>query len=231
MNRMIKTASVAVALAASAFILSPVARACTGGTNGTTGILPSSVQMKILQVMISTNANCSHPINVDMPANPTYLDFTKSPTLLSGAVPPGTYNCIMIEMSSLVNLTPATSSTDIDSACVAGTQYMNDTCSRVGQTFVIPTTGATATCNGTSQQDGVNTNKWMYIAVGGTNTAQSPPGGGGSPALAWPLSGPLKVTGNTTATFNAQFTISSYANSCTGGKYVCELGSVQFSAQ
>ncbi|MFI5362074.1 MAG: hypothetical protein ACHQ49_08910 [Elusimicrobiota bacterium] len=183
MNHLRKTALVVMIPAVLAFVLPPVARAQNTGLN------PSSVQLKVLQVMISTNADCTNAVSVGA-ANPQaiYQEMTTNPTLLSGAIAPGTYKCVWINISSLLKFTPAVSSTD--GICAAGTQVTRDIC-RTPETFPLPT-GGTGSCVGTSSTDGVDTPYWVTFSVAG---------GGGSKLLA----SPLVVTGSQSITFVMDF--------------------------
>jgi hypothetical protein len=84
----------------------------------------SAVNVTVYKVAISTNGDCSSPITVFSSAAGEVKDFATSPTLGSGSVPKGTYNCIMIEMNDILSVIPATS----HGTCVAGTAIDTDVC-------------------------------------------------------------------------------------------------------
>jgi hypothetical protein len=184
-------------IAAASLALIPLAQAAANVT-----VNPSSVQIKVYQVMLSTSADCSSPISVSVNATPAYQEMTANPTLVSGNVALGTYKCIMMNINSLIKYTPATSD---GSACVAGTQYQREVC-RGGQGFAIPT-GGTGTCPATSTSDTANNVPfWVYFSVTGTASSNSQPNGLGMyPNMPMLLGSPLVVTGSQSITFVMDF--------------------------
>ncbi|MFI5362073.1 MAG: hypothetical protein ACHQ49_08905 [Elusimicrobiota bacterium] len=192
MNSIKKITVVAFVSAVSTLALSPVARAANTGLN------PSSVQIKTIQVMISTSADCSSPVNAGLNATPAYQEMTAGPTLFSGAVPAGTYKCVMMNFSSLIKFTPSANSDD--GGCVSTTQYVRDVCTS-GSSFVTPA-GATVQCAGSGNSFSTTENDvWAYFSTTGS-TAHL---GGLSPATAFLLSTPLVVTGSKAITFVTDF--------------------------
>jgi hypothetical protein len=186
--------NILVATALALIPLAPVAAQVT--------VNPSSVQIKVYQVMISSNADCTNPISVSNITNPTYQEMTANPTLLSGNVPPGTYKCLIVSSNSLIKYTPAASD---GAACVAGTQYQREVC-RGGQGFAIPT-GGTGTCPATSVSDTANNvPTWTYFSVTGTASSNNQPNGlGNYPSIPMLLPSPLVITGNQSITFVLDF--------------------------
>ena len=184
-------------LAAAALSLIPLAQATAQVT-----VNPSSVMIKVYQMMISPNADCSSPISVSNITNPTYQEMTANPTIISGNVPPGTYKCVMMSINSLIKYTPATSD---GSACVAGTQYQREVC-RGGQSFGTPT-GGTGSCPATSTYDTANNVPfWVYFSVTGTAPSNNQPNGlGNYAATPFLLASPLVVTGSQSITFVVDF--------------------------
>jgi hypothetical protein len=152
---------------------------------------PSSVQVKVLEVRLSTSADCSNSVSVGVNASPSYSEMTSAPTLLSGAINPATYKCMMLNMSSLIKYTPATT----EGVCAAGTVYTRDVCRQ--STFATPS-GGTGNCTGTAPDDGVESFPWMYFSTTGT-------GDGQTPATALPLANALVVTGTQNATLVVDF--------------------------
>src|SRR5436305_10349522 len=84
----------------------------------------SSVKLKVYGVAVSTSADCSNPIVVFSSDVPTELDLAQNPTLGTGTVPDGTYQCVMITFSDQVKATPKTT----EGACIAGMEFSGGVC-------------------------------------------------------------------------------------------------------
>ena len=84
---------------------------------------PSSITIRMYALWISQQADCSAPALVQ-----TYgeggqdKDFVESPVLFSGTPADGTYPCVILKMSDVLRMKPATSF----GTCVAGTEYSGD---------------------------------------------------------------------------------------------------------
>jgi hypothetical protein len=80
---------------------------------------PTIASLKIFGMAVSTNADCSNATVVGYNAAGTDYDFKKAPTLFTGAVAAGTYQCVILYMNSLLTFTPLATTGN----CTAGTSY------------------------------------------------------------------------------------------------------------
>jgi len=69
-------------------------------------VSPSSLNMKIYSLAVSTDEFCSDPITVFSNEDPVEVDLADNPTLGSGEIPDGTYPCIIIEITDTFSYTP-----------------------------------------------------------------------------------------------------------------------------
>jgi hypothetical protein len=90
------------------------------------GLSPSSVQITIYSVSVSSNADCSNASAVATYPGGQIFDFEANPTIFSGAVPNGTYPCVILQMSDQITFVPATTSTTGN--CVTGTPVTTPVC-------------------------------------------------------------------------------------------------------
>ncbi len=82
-----------------------------------------SLTIKLYSLYISTNADCSSPQLVqDLGAAGLNKDFMTNPVLFEGTPAAGTYQCVMMKMSDVLNMKPGTTF----GGCVAGTNYAGD---------------------------------------------------------------------------------------------------------
>jgi len=164
---------------------------------------PSSVKLKVYGVAVSASADCADPVVIFSSDTPTEIDMAAGPTLGTGTVPDGTYQCVMITMSDLVKITPATSEGD----CMAGTESATGVCQDVETTNLLTGTtfGSPTSC--TSGEDKVT----LYLHTGTTRTK------GGGVAFLKPtstadadhglaLAAPWVVSGTSVGTFVVDFT-------------------------
>ena len=81
-----------------------------------------------LQVLPGQNADCSNPVLVqNNDAGAAYMDFMLKPTIYSGAVAAGTYNCMIVEASDLIKFTTGTNAGAITGGvCNDGATYTFD---------------------------------------------------------------------------------------------------------
>ncbi|MGZ5817838.1 MAG: hypothetical protein ACXWJD_03735 [Burkholderiaceae bacterium] len=123
----------------------------------------SSLKLKVYAVMASTSALCTSPVTIFSSATPTEVDFLTTPTLGSGSLPDGTYNCIIIQMSDNIKFKPTTTS----GSCSSLTEYTNDVCrSDNGGTTRAPDAGGAATaCNGTDPGTPVPDVVYLYLTT------------------------------------------------------------------
>jgi len=85
---------------------------------------PSSLKIKVYAVYASLSAQCTSPIKIFANDAGDFVDFLTNPTLGGGDLADGTYNCVIIKMSSIIKHTPKTS----ESSCVAATEYTGGVC-------------------------------------------------------------------------------------------------------
>jgi hypothetical protein len=84
---------------------------------------PASMSVGMYALYISANEDCSEPTLVaDYGATAQLKDFMQSPVLFTGSPAAGTYKCVILKMSDVIGMVPATSF----GACVAGTFYAGD---------------------------------------------------------------------------------------------------------
>ncbi len=89
----------------------------------------TSVQLKPYRFYLAKNADCSNPILVqNNDATAVYEDFMLNPTVYSGSVEAGTYNCLIVESSDLIKFTTVTGATTATGGvCNDGATYTFDT--------------------------------------------------------------------------------------------------------
>src|SRR3569623_1577169 len=80
---------------------------------------PSSLKVKVYSDYASLSAQSTDPVQIISIDAGTVVDFLTNPTLGNGELADGTYNCVIIKMSSIIKHTPLTT----DSSSVAGTEY------------------------------------------------------------------------------------------------------------
>jgi hypothetical protein len=157
---------------------------------------PSYVKVKVYEVRVFTDANCSGSgITIFQTNSPSLTDMANNPTLGSGAIPNGTYRCIGMKMSD--NIHYALASNSPHNACVASTDYISDVAH--DDTAIAPD-GSTQVLGPRGTEDTV----WLYIREGGSNT-------NGSSQHSWqptggiPLTSPLVVSGDQSRTMVFDF--------------------------
>jgi hypothetical protein len=163
---------------------------------------PSSVKLKVYAVAVSTSADCSNPLVVFSSDVPTETDMAQNPTLGTGTVPDGTYQCVMITISDQVKATPKTT----EGACIAGAEFSGGVCQDNESTNLLggTTFGPETTC--TAGEDKVT----LYLTTGTTRTkgggALLKPTSTADPDHGLALAQPWVVSGTSTGTFVVDFT-------------------------
>jgi hypothetical protein len=187
MKTLLKANVVMAALAVA--LTNPVMAADTGD--------PAYVGLKIYQVYASPHTDCSQPIRIFESQNPSYQDMLQSPQIGSGAIPDGTYPCIMIEMNDVLLARPAYNSTS--GHCTTSTDIVLDVAS--GQ-FGTPYTEHPVTGERTSliNDSGTGQRVWLYMTTTG-GVASGP----WTRAEAMRLETPLVVNGDKVGIFVADF--------------------------
>jgi hypothetical protein len=77
-----------------------------GAMNGQATTSPSSLIVKVFEMRVSKNSDCTAAITVFKTASPTAVDLISQPVLGSGSIPDGTYHCLMFHVDDLVTLVP-----------------------------------------------------------------------------------------------------------------------------
>ena len=121
---------------------------------------PSSLKIKIYSVYASLSAQCTSPIQIFNNATGTFVDFISSPILGGGDLADGTYNCIIIKMSSIIKHTPKTT----DVSCIAGTEYTGGVCNVSDTATDLNNTTIGCMGNGTNTGSVDNT-VYMYLTT------------------------------------------------------------------
>ena len=157
---------------------------------------PSHVLIKIYEIRMSHNADCTNGVRVVSNASPVPTDFVTNPSLGSGAIPNGQYQCVMVKLSNIISFTP--SANDAPN-CTGGTTYARSVFhTGSGQTNSIDPDGNTITPIGDSQST-VENPFWAYFKIGGgTQDCKSP-------ATACTLTNPINVSGDKTGTVVVDF--------------------------
>lgn len=107
----------------------------------------SSLVLKLYQLHISANADCSSPVLVqDLGATGADRDFMAHPVLFSATPSTGTYQCVMFTMSDVLKVKTATTF----GGCVAGTEYAGDIY-REGESDWLDVNGNTVIGTGTEE--------------------------------------------------------------------------------
>jgi len=82
----------------------------------------ASLTIRLYALYISTNSDCSSPQLVQDLGAGADKDFMTNPVLFEGTPTAGTYQCVMMKMSDVLNMKPGATF----GACVAGTNYSGD---------------------------------------------------------------------------------------------------------
>lgn len=179
---------------------------CLGGANVTTAT------MSVYKAYLYTNSTCTGtPETIfDYGGSPQSYDLATTPSMGTGTVADGTYQCFALKMSDQVSFTPAQ---DDGTYCKAGTSYTMDVCQpRTGYApnFYDPDGDTWTACASGSQT------VWVYISTESTSTSGTssnnpfapPQTGGGCDAQAgsftecgMKLNNNIVVSGTTTGTF------------------------------
>lgn len=104
----------------------------------------ASMKLTVHKFGVSTSADCKNPKIVFESASGVEEDLLSNPTFGSGPVDPGTYNCVLIEVSKIIKTSAKTSA----GACTAGTEFSDVICGD-GQKSVLAD-GTPVTCSGSA---------------------------------------------------------------------------------
>jgi hypothetical protein len=121
---------------------------------------PSSLKIKVYAVYASLSAQCTSPTQIFANDSGSFVDFLTTPTLGGGDLADGTYNCVIIKMSSIIKHTPKTT----DSSCVAGTEYTGGVCNMSDSATDLD--NASIACSGDGTNAGsVDSTVYMYLTT------------------------------------------------------------------
>ena len=123
----------------------------------------SSLKLKVYGVAVSLTADCANPIVLFDSTSPTEVDFVSAPSLGSGDIADGTYQCVMINVSDQIKHTPATTS----GSCTAGTEYTGQICQPSESTELRSGTAFGSNTSCTAGEDRVT----LYLQTGTTRTS------------------------------------------------------------
>jgi hypothetical protein len=112
----------------------------TGNVVAATGVDAAELQVKVYELHISKNADCTDPKKVFAldDSGATYVNFLAGPTLGDGEVDQGDYPCVMIVMADNIKFKPQTTT----GACEKDKEYVLDVCRETSHTMFDGTTGA-----------------------------------------------------------------------------------------
>jgi hypothetical protein len=151
----------------------------------------SDVEMKIYEMYVSAHADCSSPIRIFSNPGAAAQNVVASPTFGIGAIPNGTYQCIIVKMSDEIAITPAFTSDG--NLCKPSITIPLDVCG-AGKTYTDALSGAALPC--TAGDDTVYA--YFTTAPSGDNSCLTRNNG----CL---LASAFTVTGDRTMTFVANF--------------------------
>ena len=121
---------------------------------------PSSLKLKVYSVYASLSAQCTSPIQIYNNAAGSFVDLLVQPYLGGGDLADGTYNCIIIKMSSIIKHTPLTT----DTTCVAGTEYTGGVCN-VGDQATDLANGVIGCMGNGTNAGSVDNTVYMYLTT------------------------------------------------------------------
>jgi len=93
-----------------------VALLAGGVVSGQAVTSPSSLIVKVFEMRVSKNSDCSGAVTVFKTASASSIDLVGIPTMGSGSITDGTYHCAMFHISDFVTVTPQVP----QGSCVAG---------------------------------------------------------------------------------------------------------------
>ncbi|MFZ5630063.1 MAG: hypothetical protein ACOY5B_13100 [Spirochaetota bacterium] len=119
----------------------------------------SSIKIRVYKLALSTSAECTSPVTVFESAAGVEADLVSKPTFGKGKIPSGTYNCMMIELSKVINVTGR-------DVCTTATDKLICPDSTTSQTIGSSTAGNVSCSGGT----GNNQHVTLYFTTQATRT-------------------------------------------------------------
>lgn len=167
-----------------------------------TGIDPEFLKLKVSKLAVSESIYCTNPVTVFEidEGDQVYEDLLLSPTLGSGSVDNGRYECVIIEFSDYIKFA-ALENSDMGNCSVAF-EYTNEICRGDFPETIQRLDGTQETCS-----DGEQT-VTLYLSTGSINSqGDSQVGSPFTPPVpgnlnnGFTLNGALTISQGTTATF------------------------------
>lgn len=178
------------------------------------------MKFKVYKMAVSTSATCSSPITIFTNADGIEQDMVAGANFGAGRVDPGTYPCVMIEMSKIIKTRPATTSGFCNSTVEFSDVICNDT-PQLSETIA----GANVSCSGGITNDQHVTLFITTLSAGNSgNRSLLPPSNGSDTTSGLALTGPFVVT-----TSKAGALTVNYHNFLSSGGGVCGTNAPGFS--
>jgi hypothetical protein len=180
-------------LGAAVVALALAIPASTAAGKGT--IDAASITIKVYKFGVATGKDCKNPVVVFTSDAGIENDLLSNPTYGAGPVDPGTYECVIIELSKVIKTSAASGS----GSCVQGQQFSDVICNegQLSQLF----DGTPVTCAGGTTNDQHVTLFVTTASVGlGGDRALLPPTSATDTTSGLLLTAPLVVGGDTPVT-------------------------------
>jgi len=187
---------------------------------------PASLVMNVYTAWISPSQDCSSPLLVfDSGGAPKPFDMLKAPTLGGGNPPDGTYPCLILKMSSVVTVVPATT----EGSCIAGQAFSHSICRADNGGVTTPIVAGNfvtdKACVGAGTDDPPTDNKvFLYLSTGSTLVKGSAFQRPTIPTNGIMLGAPFVVNGASAGTF-----VVSGAGAVNGSGARCKMNTPTFS--
>lgn len=141
----------------------------------------TSIKLRLYKFAVSANADCTNATTVFESSAGIQSDMLTSPTFGKGKIPSGTYRCMMIEVSKLMN-------TAAGGTCT--TPKNNLLCADAQQSKLVD--GSAVTCNGGTSNDQKVVLYFTTLSAGNTGTrALLPPTNSSDTTSGMVLSNPV----------------------------------------
>jgi hypothetical protein len=170
--------------------------AITASTQAGKGTIDAaSLKITIHKFAVATSSDCAHPTVVFTSDAGVESDLLANPTYGSGLVDPGTYECVLIELSKIIK----TSATMSSGSCVQGFEFPDVIC-RDGQASQL-VDGTPVTCSG---GDATPQHVTVFVTTAsagkGGDRALLPPASASDTTSGIQLSAPLVVSADRVVT-------------------------------
>jgi hypothetical protein len=151
----------------------------------------ASMTIRVHKFGVATSGDCKNPIIVFTSDAGVENDLISNPTYGAGPIDPGTYNCVVIELSKVIK----TSGASTAGSCVQGREFADVIC-HDGQTSQL-VDGTPVTCSG-GAANAQHVTLFATTASAGTSgdRALLPPTDASDTTSGLKLTGPLVVVGN-----------------------------------